>query len=274
MSEVDGVTIRRLKLRYPSTCGTCGIALSAKTEAFWDREAKQATCLACAPPGGVPDAGVAGTSAAAEGERRASKRVERVRAEHGDHAAVVAAALLGSEAEASWGKGGEGERRLAAWVAREVGDAAIALHDRIVPGTRRNVDHVFVAPTGVWVVDAKSYAGRVEKRDVGPLWREENQVFVKGRDRTKLVGSVQKQVDAVVAALKPDPTLKGTNIYGALCFLDSEWPLLLSPFPVRGIWVLHPGALRKRLRKSGPLSREKMERIAHRLHLSLPPAAK
>jgi hypothetical protein len=38
------------------------------------------------------------------------------------------------------------------------------------------------------------------------------------------------------------------------------------------VWVLYPGALRKRLRKKGPLSREAMERIARRLDLSLPRA--
>jgi hypothetical protein len=35
---------------------------------------------------------------------------------------------------------------------------------------------------------------------------------------------------------------------------------------------MYPGALKKRFRKSGPLSRETMERIARRLDLSLPPA--
>jgi hypothetical protein len=51
---------------------------------------------------------------------------------------------------------------------REVGDRVIALHDRVIAGTRgTNIDHLFIAPTGVWVVDAKAYAGKVEKRDAG-----------------------------------------------------------------------------------------------------------
>ena len=36
---------------------------------------------------------------------------------------------------------------------------------------------------------------------------------------------------------------------------------------------MYPGALKKRLKKRGSLSRETMERIARRLDLSLPPAA-
>jgi hypothetical protein len=76
----------------------------------------------------------------------------------------------------------------------------------------------------------------------------------------------------VLAALKGDPAAKGTDVYGALCFVDSEWDLLDFPFQVGYVWVLYPGALRKRLKKDGPLSREAMEHLARRLDLSLPNA--
>jgi hypothetical protein len=153
-----------------------------------------------------------------------------------------------------------------------VGDRVIALHDRLIPGTKGNIDHIFVAPTGVWVVDAKAYKGRVVKRDVGPIWREQNEVFVGGRNRTTLAKGVEKQVEAVIAALRTDPAAKGTDVHAALCFTESEWGLLDFPFQVGNVWVLYPGALRKRLKKNGSLSREAMERIARRLDLSLPPA--
>lgn len=61
-------------------------------------------------------------------------------------------------------------------------------------------------------------------------------------------------------------------MHAALCFLDSEWALLDFPFQVGFVWVMYPGALRKRLKKKGAVSREKMQRIARRLELSLPPA--
>jgi len=57
-----------------------------------------------------------------------------------------------------------------------------------------------------------------------------------------------------------------------LCLIESEWSLLDFPFQLGTVWVMYPGALKKRLRKSGPLSREAMERIAGRLDRSLPPA--
>jgi hypothetical protein len=220
------------------------------------------------------DPGVAGASAAAEAERRATSRVEEVRHRYGDHAAAVAVAVAPNEQEiASWRKGASGESRLAAYIEREVGDSVIALHDRLIPGTRRkNIDHIFVAPTGVWVVDSKAYKGKVVKRDVGPFWRAENKVYVGGRDRSERAKAVESQVDAVLAALRPDPEAKGTDVHAALCFLESEWGLLDFPFTVGSVWVLYPGALKKRLNKNGPLARERVERIARRLELSFPRA--
>ena len=57
-----------------------------------------------------------------------------------------------------------------------------------------------------------------------------------------------------------------------LCLIESEWSLLDFPFQLGTVCFMYPGGLKKRLRKSGPLSREAMERIAGRLDRSLPPA--
>jgi hypothetical protein len=211
---------------------------------MWDRRAKTATCLACAPSKTDAEPGIAGASAAAEGARRRDTRIEEVRRKHGDHAAEVAKEMAERENAATWGKGSKGEFRLAAFVARGVGDAVIPLHDRLIPGTRGNIDHIFVASTGVWVVDAKALKGKVNQREVGPIWRREKRVYVGGRNCTDLTKSVEKQVAAVIAALKSDPELNGTNVHATLCFVDSEWALLDFPFKVGVVWVTYPGALR------------------------------
>jgi hypothetical protein len=263
---------RRLRLRYPAVCATCGIELSRGADAVWNRAEKKAVCLACAPSTETPEPGTAGASAAAEGERRTDKRIEDVRRRYGDHAAAVAEEMAGRDEAATWGKGSEGESRLAAFIARELQDAVIPLHDRLIPGTRGNIDHIFIAPTGVWVVDAKAYKGKVVQRESGPIWRRESEVFVGGRNRTALTKGVLKQVAAVKAALKGDPLLTDTSVFASLCFLDSEWGLFDSPFSVGAVWVTYPGALKKSLKKKGALSRETMERIARRLDLSLPAA--
>ena len=40
---------------------------------------------------------------------------------------------------------------------------AVVLHDRAVPGTRANIDHLVVAADGVWVVDTKRWAGTARR---------------------------------------------------------------------------------------------------------------
>src|SRR3954452_5399840 len=100
---------RRLRLRYSAVCARCGLSLSPGAEAFWDRAAKEAVCLACAPGEAEQPTGTPGASAALEGTRRTDKRVEDARRRYGDHAAAVAEAMASRDTAASWGKGSDGE---------------------------------------------------------------------------------------------------------------------------------------------------------------------
>jgi hypothetical protein len=129
-----------------------------------------------------------------------------------------------------------------------------------------------VTETGVWVVDAKAYEGKVARREIGPRWRRDHELFVAGRNRTAVANGVRRQVDAVVAALRPDESLRGTDVHAVLCLIGADWGLLDFPFQAGNVWVMYPGALQKRLRKNGPLNPEQRERITRRLALSLPPA--
>src|SRR4051794_39616386 len=56
------------------------------------------------------------------------------------------------------------------------------LNDRRVPGTRGNIDHIVVAPAGVFVVDAKNYRGRIDIRDRGWFLRPDHRLYVGRRD--------------------------------------------------------------------------------------------
>jgi hypothetical protein len=103
-------------------------------------------------------------------------------------------------------------------------------------------------------VDNKAYKGKLEKRDAGPFWREELQVYVGGRSRTKLVEGMGLQLKAVRAALEADPAYGEITLHPALCFVDSEWSLFARPFEVRGVTIMCPGALRKQLKGNGRLS--------------------
>ena len=147
------------------------------------------------------------------------------------------------------------------------------MHDRLIPGTRAaNIDHLFIVSSGVWVVDAKTYEGTIERRKRGPWWRGESDLYVGRRNRTNLADQMNLQIVAVKAALKQDDQLDSVLVYPALCFVDTKWPRFLAPFDVRGVNVVSPRALRRYLEQRGPLSQETLERAAHVLAKALPAA--
>ncbi|GAA2494106.1 nuclease-related domain-containing protein [Terrabacter carboxydivorans] len=109
------------------------------------------------------------------------------------------------------------------------------LQDRRIPRTRANIDHIVVSRNGVFVVDAKKYKGRPALRVEGGLFRPRTETLVVGgRNCTKLVDGVLKQVDLVRAALDDDTV----TVTGVLCFVAADWPLIGGAFETRGVHVL------------------------------------
>jgi hypothetical protein len=166
-------------------------------------------------------------------------------------------------------QGAAGEQRLGALLdpLREEGMAV--LHDRRIPGSRANIDHLVVSCAGVFVVDAKNYAGRVERRDRGGWFSTDYRLYVGGKDRSALLASLMRQTEAVRAALgTPTPP----TITPVMCFVRADWSLFAQPMRWGDVYVLWPRALRKLLRSGGPLTSDAIEAIGRRLGLALPPA--
>ncbi|NLA37157.1 MAG: NERD domain-containing protein [Actinobacteria bacterium] len=59
-----------------------------------------------------------------------------------------------------WRQGAIGEQKVARVLDGLAGAELIALHDRKLPKSRANFDHLVVTPSGVWVIDAKRYIGK------------------------------------------------------------------------------------------------------------------
>lgn len=68
-----------------------------------------------------------------------------------------------------------------------------------MPGGRGNVDHIAVAPSGVYVIDTKDLTGKVAVRT--PVFGQPK-LLVAGRDRTKLVDRLERQVAVVREAAR------------------------------------------------------------------------
>ncbi len=65
-----------------------------------------------------------------------------------------------------WLRGAAGEQATAAVLAGLATRRWVVLHDRAVPGTRANIDHLVIGPTGVWLIDSKT-----SRAPVRAAWR-------------------------------------------------------------------------------------------------------
>ena len=125
--------------------------------------------------------------------------------------------------ERSWARGAAGEELVEQALVKRCPKIPV-LHDRRIPGSRANIDHIAVAASGVRVIDTKRYKGKLHIAK--PLLGKPT-LKVAGRDQTKLVDDLAKQVALVtapVAALELDIPVRG-----CLCFVDTELPLLGTP---------------------------------------------
>ena len=96
----------------------------------------------------------------------------------------------------AWSSGAIGEERVAAALDGIASQSIRVLHDRKIPSSNANIDHLVVTPGGVWVIDSKRYQDRrPELRVEGGILRPRvEKLLVRGSDKTALVEGVLKQV--------------------------------------------------------------------------------
>ncbi|MDQ6793585.1 MAG: NERD domain-containing protein [Chloroflexota bacterium] len=263
------------RVKYDGVCSRCGIALHAGDVAVYERPTRSIRCVVCPDvaddrhPGPAVDAGVAGASARREYERRSANRETKIRGRFGRVGGVVLALTDEPQSTRAWATGARGEEKLAK--ALEGIEGLVALHDRRAPGTRGNIDHIVLAPVGVFVVDAKDYQGKIEIRDRGWFLRPDRRLYVGRRDRSSLATGLGWQVDVVTAALTAagvDPLPPVTPV---LCFVDGEWPLFSPPDVYAGVRLEGIKSIRKLLTRAGPLDQPSIVGLARLLAAALPP---
>jgi hypothetical protein len=251
-------TDMRMKLRYAGVCRLCGMELPAKQEVVYERATKTVRCVECltdavaaegvsgAEPAPVEatleEAGVPGSSARREYERRKAKDEERLRQKWGRLGGIAVVLSDEKQSTKAWATGAVGEERLGARLDALVSESIAVLHDRRIPGSKANIDHIAITAAGIWVIDAKRDKGRPELRIEGGILRPRvEKVLVGRRDCTKLVDGVLKQVDLVRELVGNVP------VTGALCFIEADWPLVGGAFTTRDVHVLWPKRLTKLL---------------------------
>lgn len=289
------VPAKVMRLRYAGACAGCGADLESGSRAAYYKATKTVRCLACiesdepaplavpatAPPLGstaapIPEAietGAAGSSARREYERRSAKREARIREAHPRLGGLILALTDEPQSTTAWASGARGEELLGARLADLTQKGVRLLHDRRIPGTRANIDHIAVGPTGVYVIDAKRYEGRRPSLRVegGLLRPRVEKLLVGSRDCTRLVEGVHRQVGLVRSALDAGP-LTDVPVHGTLCFIEADWPLIGGSFVIADVAVLWPKKLAERLVAPGAMSEAEAEAIHRALAQAFPAA--
>lgn len=192
---------RIIPLKYAGTCVDCSHEITVGTRAYWDPATSTVRCIVC--PGPTPDPfdlapvdriarGVPGRSAGAEAAKRGKHRGQ------------------------TWRKGEEGEIALGRLLDRKsLTDRDIeVIHDRVIPGSKRNIDHIVVAASGVFVINAKKWSGKIE---IKAPFLEKKRLIVGGRNRTNDVKKSLEEGKTVQARLDYD-----VPVSSALCFVEGE----------------------------------------------------
>ena len=272
--------LERMRLRYPGTCVACGLALAKGAEALYDRQARTIRCVEC-PTGPEShgnadaeepqiDAGTAGASARREYERRRDSRESRIKDRFGGRVGGLILAITDEpQSTRAWAQGAAGEHELAEALSGV--DGVRVLHDRRVPGTAGNIDHIVVAPAGVFVVDAKRYQGLIRIRDVGGFFKRDDRLYVGNRDRSKLAEAMGWQVEAVERALRAVPVDPMPPIIPVLCFVDGEWPWFRPPDTYAGVRLEGARSIQKLVAASQVLDAPAIDRLTRVLASAFPP---
>jgi hypothetical protein len=218
------------------------------------------------------DLGTPGSSARREHERQRARREAKTREHHPHLGNLLLRVQSAPRSEAAWETGAAGEEMLAAHLARTCPEV-IVLHDRRIPGRRTNIDHLAVSPSGVFVIDAKRYKGKIEVRN--PFFGDPS-LFISGRNRTKLVDGLMRQREAVRSALAE--TIPEMPVHACFCFLNPEGQAggsglpLFNTLSISGLQLFSPRKLSKRLNSPGALTEESCREVAELLAHAFPPA--
>ena len=164
-----------------------------------------------------------------------------------------------------WRAGAVGE----GLVGRLLAEAGVrAVHDRRIPGSDANIDHLAVTSAGVLVIDAKNYAGRPRVDTYGGADPTPRRLFVDAEEHTPLVFSMKRQVRVVEDVLLGARPSLDVPVRGILCFVGADWDLV-NGYLVAGVGITSRDGLSALLAVPGPLGDREMDRLHRRLATAL-----
>ena len=256
--------------RYSTACATCGCALPPGSRGVWDSENRRATCENCHITAQSYDRGTPGASATRQWQLRHERHEQRVREKHKLLAPLVLRFGAEPQHAANWRKGAKAEVLIGSNLEDLYADGMGVLHDRRIPGTKYNVDHLVVSSAGVFVINTKHYSGLVEQRKTA---RGNLRLYVRNYNQTRLLDRIRWQASQVQSVLTDDRWI-GVPMIPTLLFIGTDnFPRRQKhPLQFDDVYVLWGKALGKLVRQLGPLNPAEVSELERVLALRLPSA--
>jgi len=161
------------------------------------------------------------------------------------------------------------ERRLGRRLDRELGPVAIVLHTRQADGDGAAIDHLIVAASGVWVIDARHERGKVE-RPRGAERRAEAWIRPRQGQPVRIV-EPHRSVEIVEGHLER-MGFGWLDVHRAVCLTNADWGVR-RPFEIDGILVTWGRSLVETIGVRGALGPVDMRAVAVELSSRLPAMA-
>lgn len=184
--------------------------------------------------------GIAGGSARAKNEHLIKQRKERVTKKFPRAGKYILALTNEPQSTRAWAVGAEGEVA----IGKLLDSLAIKydfriLHDRLIPKSRANIDHLAITKFGVFVIDAKNYQGVVRVQDKSGFFEKSApELFVGRRNCMKLVAGVKRQT-TIVKNILQDSSIE-FPVVGVLAFYAADWgtfKFLRTQLEVHGVLI-------------------------------------
>jgi Nuclease-related domain len=148
-------------------------------------------------------------------------------------------------------------------------ERAVVLHNRRIPGTRDVIDHVVVAPSGVWVIDAIGLPGKVTQRNIGGWRKQEPRLYLGHVEQSSLLAGIDQKSSAVEHMLER-VDVPGMSVDRAACFTAAEWPRMFAkPLRMSDVWITWPSNLAEMIVADGSLDTDAIHVISCHLDESL-----
>lgn len=280
------VEFKSLVLKRDDKCSQCGANLPAGSRALWNQNNRTVLCsfhvgsteqvvtsvvtenqVEQATANVDFDRGKYGASAMKEHDRRSDARRDRVIARSPRIGKLLLAIYDDPQSTKAWEKGSEGEVGIGkALDALAVKYEFIVLHDRLIPKSKANIDHIAITSAGVVVIDSKYYKGVVKVKDLGGRFDEKKkELWVGRRNCTKLISSMHHQTKVVTEIMETaDISLP---VLGLLAFYLADWEkyrFMRKQEEIDGVFINSKG-VEPIVSRSGSFTQSEITKVAQLL---------